>query len=175
MKFMDIQILSSENELGQVASQAGASIIRSAIRENGIANIILATGTSQLATLKYLVREKAVEWSKVVMFHLDEYVGISNKAPASFCKYIQDRFLSKLPPLHATYLINGQAETVGECRRLKKLIQKCPIDLAFVGIGENGHLAFNDPPANFVTKEPFLVVQLDEACRMSLGRRTQEC
>src|SRR5688572_11304348 len=152
-------------ELGKAAGADAAEFIRKAIESNGAANIILATGTSQFETLNQLIAEKNIDWSKVVMFHLDEYIGLSPTHPASFVKYLQQRFLEKVPKLKAAYLINGEADPLEECRRLGELIREYPIDVALIGIGENGHLAFNDPPADFETEEPYIIVKLDEACR----------
>src|SRR5256885_14291907 len=146
---MDINISKSSRELGKAAGTKAASLICEAIKEKGSANIILATGTSQFETLNQLVSEKDIDWNKVVMFHLDEYIGLPITAHASFRKYLQERFLSKVPALKAAYLINGEADPQAECIRLNSLISKHPIDVALVGIGENGHLAFNDPPADF--------------------------
>ncbi len=162
---MDINISQNPEELGKVAGAAAAQLIREAIAENGSANIILATGTSQFQTLNQLVSEPGIDWSKVVVFHLDEYIGLSITHPASFRKYLQERFISKVPALKAAYLINGETDTKKECERLGQLINKYPADVALVGIGENGHLAFNDPPADFETEQPYLVVELDEPCR----------
>jgi glucosamine-6-phosphate deaminase len=99
------------------------------------------------------------------MFHLDEYIDLPVTHPASFRKYLQEKFISKVPPLKATYLINGEINPQAECDRLGKLISNHPIDVALVGVGENGHLAFNDPPADFTTEIPYIIVALDEACR----------
>jgi glucosamine-6-phosphate deaminase len=99
------------------------------------------------------------------MFHLDEYIGLPEASPASFRKYLKERFLEKLPPLKAAHLVNGEADPGAECKRLNWLIRNNPIDVALIGIGENGHIAFNDPPANFETDEPYIVVELDEPCR----------
>ena len=161
-----MEIITAENaiELGKVAGKAAAHLIRTAIKKNGQANIILATGTSQFETLNQLVSEN-IEWDKVVMFHLDEYIGLPESSPASFRKYLKERFLDKVPPLKAFNLINGETDPVAECIRLNNLIKKYPIDVALIGIGENGHLAFNDPPADFDTENPYLVVNLDEKCR----------
>jgi glucosamine-6-phosphate deaminase len=161
---MKIIIRNNPVELGKSAGSAAASIIRDAIKTNGQANVILATGASQFETLKELITEE-IEWSKVVMFHLDEYIGISETAPASFRKYLKERFINKVSPLKAFYLIDGEADPAAECRRLNDIIRKHPIDVALVGIGENGHLAFNDPPANFETTRPYIVVELDYNCR----------
>jgi glucosamine-6-phosphate deaminase len=162
---MNINISRDSHELGKVAGTAAAALIREAIAENGSANIILATGTSQFETLNQLISEKDIEWDKVVMFHLDEYIGLPVTAPASFRKYLQERFLSKVPPLKAAYLINGEADAEDECVRLGEIITRHPVDVALVGIGENGHLAFNDPPADFGTDQPYIIVPLDDACR----------
>jgi glucosamine-6-phosphate deaminase len=162
---MDIRILESPQELGKTAGTAAADLIRTAISEKNNANIILATGTSQFETLNQLIAEPHIDWSKVVMFHLDEYIGLPIAHAASFRKYLKERFLSKVPALSATYLINGEANASNECSRLGNFISRHPIDVALVGIGENGHLAFNDPPADFEIEDPYIIVQLDEACR----------
>jgi glucosamine-6-phosphate deaminase len=99
------------------------------------------------------------------MFHLDEYIGLPITHPASFRKYLQERFILKVEPLKEVFLIDGEGDPKEECERLGNLIARYPIDVALVGIGENGHLAFNDPPADFNTEDPYLVVELDEACR----------
>ncbi|WP_134091049.1 glucosamine-6-phosphate deaminase [Olivibacter sp. XZL3] len=152
-------------ELGLAAGKAAATLINQCIRERGEANIILATGTSQFETINQLIQE-SIDWSKVTMFHLDEYIGMPLTHPASFRKYLKERFLAKVQPLKAAYLINGEGDAEEECQRLAALIREHPIDVALVGIGENGHLAFNDPPADFDTEEPYLIVDLDEPCRM---------
>ena len=161
---MDIKISENAYELGKTAGAAAAQLIGETIKATGTANIILATGTSQFETLNQLISED-VDWSKVVMFHLDEYIDLPVTHPASFRKYIQEKFLSKVPPLKAAYLINGEGSPETECDRLGKLITSHPIDVALVGIGENGHLAFNDPPADFDTDKPYIIVDLDEPCR----------
>lgn len=163
---MKVVVKSTPADLGQAAGRAAVALIRRAIEEKGQANIILATGTSQFETINYLIQQKDIEWDKVVMFHLDEYIGLPITAPASFRKYLKERFLAKVPSLKASYLINGEAADIEEeCNKLGQLITDHPIDVAFVGIGENGHLAFNDPPANFETTQPYIVVDLDTECR----------
>jgi glucosamine-6-phosphate deaminase len=162
---MEINISTNAEELGKAAGAAAAASIRKAIGEKGSANIILATGVSQFQTLHQLIAQPGIDWSKVVMFHLDEYIGLPITHPASFRKYLNERFLYKLPSLKAAYLINGEVDPTAECERLGVLISQYPIDVALVGIGENGHLAFNDPPADFETEQPYLVVELDEPCR----------
>jgi glucosamine-6-phosphate deaminase len=162
---MKIIIKNTLRELGQEAGNVSADLINKAIAEKGSANIILATGTSQFETLRQLTSRKDIEWSKIVMFHLDEYIGLPVTAPASFRKYLKERFLDQVPALKAAHLINGEADAKAECARLNQLISQHPVDVALVGIGENGHLAFNDPPADFETEDPYIIVELDEQCR----------
>ncbi len=160
---MEIIISNIKEELGKEAACKGAELIRKAISEREKANIIVATGVSQFEMLNELVKED-IDWSKVTAFHLDEYIGVSETHPASFRKYLKERFVDIVSPKEFNY-INGEADPLSECIRLGNLIGKQPIDVAFIGIGENGHLAFNDPPADFETEEAYLVVNLDEACR----------
>jgi glucosamine-6-phosphate deaminase len=162
---MIVSVFQNVRELGNAAGSAAAQLIREAIKTRGVATIILATGASQFETLNQLIAEKDIDWSKVTMFHLDEYIALPVTHPASFRKYLQERFLSKLPPLKTCYLINGESNAKNECALLKEVISKHIVDVALVGIGENGHLAFNDPPADFETEEPYIIVALDEACR----------
>jgi glucosamine-6-phosphate deaminase len=162
---MQIQIEDDPAALGREAGKKAAYLIRQAIATNGEAHIILATGASQFETLKRLVLEKNIAWNKVVMFHLDEYIGLPESHNASFRKYLKERFLDLVPALKAVYLINGENDPVAECRRINTLILKYPIDVALVGIGENGHLAFNDPPADFEIEDPYIIVHLDQDCR----------
>src|SRR6266536_2922132 len=162
---MKIVIADSKPDLGKQAAQHGADLVRRAIKKNGVANIIVATGASQFEMLATLVREK-IDWNKVNGFHLDEYVGLPITHPASFRKYLWERFVSRLPlPLASFHYIDAETDPAAECRRLGKIIAKYSIDVAFIGIGENGHVAFNDPPADFKTTKPYLVVDLDQACR----------
>ena len=160
---MEIVISETKQDLGKIAAQRGAELIRQAILDRGKANIIVATGASQFEMLKELVKED-IDWSVVRAFHLDEYIGISETHPASFRKYLKERFVDIVEPMEFIY-VNGNTDPYEECVRLGKLIGEHPIDVAFVGIGENSHLAFNDPPADFETREAYLVVTLDEDCR----------
>lgn len=162
---MNACIYNTPDALGRAAGQSAAQLIRDAITSNGSANIILATGTSQFETLKELVSAEDINWNKVVMFHLDEYILLPVTHPASFRKYLQERFLSRVPKLKNVWLINGETDAQEECKRLGDLIQKSSIDVALIGIGENGHLAFNDPPADFETEEPYIIVELNDACK----------
>lgn len=153
----------SRQQLALDAALAGAERIRHALHKKGEANIIVATGMSQAAMLSHLVKEN-LDWGRVTVFHLDEYIGIRATHPASFRKYLQERLVSKVK-LKAFHAIQGEKEPISEVKRLNKLIGDVAIDVAFVGIGENGHLAFNDPPANVETDLPYILVKLDEACR----------
>lgn len=159
-------VIISENaqQLGERAGKYAADAISAAIAQKGQANIILATGASQFETLKTLTQQE-VDWSKVVMFHLDEYIDLPESSPASFRKYLKERFISQVSPLKAVYLINGEGDATKECERLNNIISQHPIDVALVGIGENGHLAFNDPPADFDVEDPYIIVTLDAECR----------
>nr|CAA9233714.1 Glucosamine-6-phosphate deaminase [uncultured Armatimonadetes bacterium] len=163
---MQVVISETKQELGRRAAQDGAEKIRRALAARGAANIVVATGASQFEMLEALVAAEKIDWGRVTGFHLDEYVGLPATHPASFRKYLKERFVERLPrPLGAFYYIDGEGDVAAECRRLNEVIAAHPTDVAFVGIGENGHLAFNDPPANFETEVPYLVVNLDEACR----------
>ena len=161
---MQIKIFTTKTELGQAAARDAAAIINHAIAERNSAYVIAATGASQFEFLDALMLAP-VDWTKVTFFHLDEYVGLRESHPASFRRYLKERIVSRVHP-HAFYFIDGEADEVDdECRRIGLLIMQQTVDVAFVGIGENGHLAFNDPPADFDTKAPYIVVNLDEACR----------
>ena len=162
---MKVNIQHDSKKLGFEAGKKAALLIQEAIEANGSANVILATGSSQFEILSQLINEKKIEWNKVTIFHLDEYIGLPQSHKASFRKYLKERFLDKLPPMKSVNLIDGEADPDEECSRLSDLIKKSPIDVALVGIGENGHLAFNDPPADFETDKPYIIANLDELCR----------
>jgi len=162
---MKVTVEQDARTLGIAAGKAAAALITKAIQAKGQANIILGTGASQFETLKQLTASPDIDWQKVVMFHLDEYIGLPATHPASFRRYLKERFLDQVPLLRAYYLIDGNADAAKECMRLGYLIGARAIDVALAGIGENGHLAFNDPPADFETTEPYVIAQLDEACR----------
>lgn len=163
---MQVKVFDSKTEMGAAAAAWGAEKIRSAIAARGQANIIVATGASQFEMLEALVGQANVAWNRVTAFHLDEYVGLPLDHPASFRLYLWKRFVSQLPlPLANFHYLNAENDQQAECERVGAILQQHPIDVAFVGIGENGHLAFNDPPADFDTESPYLVVDLDDACR----------
>ncbi len=163
---MTTTICDDKETLGRTAAAAGAAKVRAALSERGEANIIVATGASQFEMLAALVDEPDIDWSRVTGFHLDEYVGLPITHPASFRAYLWTRFVSKLPlPMRAFHFLDAEGDPGAECARVGEILGRHPVDVAFIGIGENAHIAFNDPPADFETAEPYLVVELDEACR----------
>lgn len=163
---MQIRVYETKAEMGAAAAESGAIRIRRALSRDGEAVIVLATGASQFEMLSALVRQEDIDWSKVTAFHLDEYIGLGSDHPASFRRYLRERFVERLPvPIGAFEWIDPGDEPEAECVRLGRRIRACDVDVAFIGIGENGHLAFNDPPADFETDHPYLVVDLDPACR----------
>jgi len=161
---MIVKVHPDSAALAAAAAADAAKLIRDAIAARGSARIIAATGASQIAFLGRLVREPGIDWSKVEMFHLDEYVGLPKDHPASFRKYLHERLIG---PAGITkyHLLDGERDPDAVCREMGKALNEGPIDVALVGIGENGHLAFNDPPADFQTDAPYIVVKLDERCR----------
>jgi len=162
---MRVHTFSDGDSLARAAALEAASRIRHAIVASGRARIIAATGNSQLAFLDALTRAPDIEWSRVEMFHLDEYIGLPADHPASFRRYLLERLI-RPTGMTSVHLIDGERNPIEACRAAGREIAAAPIDVAFVGIGENGHLAFNDPPADFDTEDPYLVVRLDEACRL---------
>jgi glucosamine-6-phosphate deaminase len=161
---MMIKVFDSKVEMARDAANRAADTIREAISERGEARIIAATGASQFEFLDALTKISDIDWKRVEMFHLDEYVGVSGQAPASFCKYLRERLIDKVG-LEKYHLLDGTQAPATVIEQVSAEIRKAPIDIAFVGVGENGHLAFNDPPADFDTEEAYMVVNLDEACR----------
>lgn len=162
---MEIRVFDSKQELGRAAADRAAAAIGEAIARAGEARVIAATGASQFEFLESLTGRREVDWARVEMFHLDEYVGLPDSHPASFRRYLRERIVERVHPRAFHFLAGDAADPTAECRRVGALLASGPIDVAFVGIGENGHLAFNDPPADFATEEPYLVVELDDACR----------
>jgi glucosamine-6-phosphate deaminase len=161
---MIIRRFETSRQVAKAAAAHAAAAIGRAVAERGNARIVVATGTSQIEFLEELTGAERVEWPRVTLFHLDEYVGLSVDHPASFRKYILDRVIAKTT-IGEYLLLDSEGDPRQACRRAGEAVRARPIDVAFVGIGENGHLAFNDPPADFATRDPYIVVQLDEACR----------
>jgi len=161
---MQIHISPDAEAMGRAAATAGAKIIREALAVRNEIAIIVATGSSQFEVLNALTAEPDIDWSRVTGFHLDEYIGLPMSHPASFRGYLRDRFVEKVP-LKAFHYIDAETDPEGECQRVGDALAGHTVAVAFIGIGENAHIAFNDPPADFDTTEPYLIVELDEACR----------
>ena len=157
-------VFSNKHELGSAAAEHAAAAIKLAIKNHGRARILAATGASQFEFHAALTPRTDIDWSRIELFHLDEYIGLPPTHPASFRRFLQERLLEPtgITRFHA---LDGDKDPLEVCRRVGREIQSAPIDCAFVGIGENGHLAFNDPPADFETTEPYLIVELDDTCR----------
>ncbi len=162
---MEIIIAADRAEMGRLAAERATRILGDAIRQRGSARLIVATGSSQFEVLDGLVASKDIDWTKVDAFHLDEYIGIDAQHPASFCRYLKERFVDRVP-LRSFHFLDGTKNPDMVCKLAGEALTKAPIDVAMIGIGENGHLAFNDPPADFETKEPYIQVELDIPCRM---------
>ena len=155
-------IIKETAEMGALAATQSAQVVNEAIEEQGYARILLSTGASQFPFFSEFVKQD-IDWSKVEMFHLDEYVGISEDHPASFKRYLLDRFVNIVKP-GKVHLIEGQKAPEETIEELTALVNEKPIDLGMIGIGENGHIAFNDPPADFDDTRAYKVVTLDERC-----------
>lgn len=161
---MNIKVFPRGAALGRSAAEMASAHLRTVISQRGTARIIAATGASQFSFLQSLTESPGINWSAVEMFHLDEYVGLPITHPASFRKYLLERLI-KPTGISKYHLLDGEGDARANCQRVGAELNHLPVDIAFVGIGENGHLAFNDPPADFQTDEPYLIVNLDEACR----------
>jgi len=161
---LQIKILADKGSLGRAAAEQAATSIRRAIRQRETARIIAATGASQFEFLEALTTVSGIDWSSVEAFHLDEYIGLPITHPASFRKYLLERLINKTG-ITRYHLLDGTGDAQRSAATIGKELQRQPIDVAFVGIGENGHLAFNDPPADFEIEDPYKVVHLDQMCR----------
>jgi glucosamine-6-phosphate deaminase len=163
--FMLIRVFGDRVSLGQAAAEQASAAIRRDITARGQARIIAATAASQLEFLDSLTKAPEIDWSKVEAFHLDEYIGLPATHPGSFRKMLLEQLVRKTGITHY-HLLDGDAADPSEVvRRVGKELASMPVDIAFLGIGENGHIAFNDPPADFETEDPYIIVNLDEACR----------
>jgi glucosamine-6-phosphate deaminase len=152
-------------EVGSAAAKHAAKSLQRILSKSETVRLIAATGASQLDFLQFLTGTPGIDWNRVEMFHLDEYIGLPATHPASFRKYLTERFIRKTG-IRRYHLLDGENHPEDVVRTVGDALKSAPIDLAFVGIGENGHLAFNDPPADFEIDEPYLIVELDQACRM---------
>jgi len=162
---MLVKVFQDKVSLSRAAAVQAAAAIRHAIGQRGRARIIAATGASQLEFLDVLIKVSDIDWQKVEGFHLDEYIGLPVTHPASFRKYLMERLVSKTGIGQFHWIEGDAADPVEVIREVSRELASAPIDVAFVGIGENGHIAFNDPPADFTTEDPYLIVNLDEPCR----------
>lgn len=162
---MNIQVYGDRDSLGKAAADRAALLIGDAVAQSGTARVVAASAASQFEFLEALTLLSGIDWKKVELFHLDEYIGMPMTHPASFCKFLQDRLISKTG-IEKVHFLNGAADPTEVIRNANAAISSAPVDVAFVGIGENGHIAFNDPPADFETEQPYMVVSLDEACRL---------
>lgn len=161
---MKVRVLENAESLGQEAAAHAAKFLQDAIQRKGRVRIIAATGAAQFDFLEALTSTSGIDWSKVEMFHLDEYVGLPDTHPASFRKYLRERLIQKTG-IKKYHWLDGDGDVASVIERVGRELSSAPIDMAFVGIGENGHLAFNDPPADFEIDSPYLVVNLDQPCR----------
>jgi glucosamine-6-phosphate deaminase len=162
---VEIQILDTKERCGVAAADKAGEILEKVITAKDHACFIAATGASQFEFLRALTAKGSIHWERTTMYHLDEYIGLSEDHPASFRRYLRERLIDPAKPGNL-HLIRGDTEDpYAECRRLNAFFPREGVDVAFLGIGENGHLAFNDPPADFVTEEPYIVVELNRACR----------
>jgi glucosamine-6-phosphate deaminase len=162
---MLLRVFDDKISLGQAAALQAAAAIRSAVVERGQARVVAASAASQFEFLEALTASPGIQWKHVELFHLDEYIGLPMTHPASFCKFLQERLIGKTGIVHY-HLLDGSQDPAEVIREVGEAIASAPIDIAFLGIGENGHIAFNDPPADFEMDEPYITVALDHACRM---------
>lgn len=161
---MQIEVFEDKPTLGRTAAEHAAELLRDCIRRQGSARLVAATGASQFEFLDALTSSAGIDWNRVEVFHLDEYVGLPVTHPASFRRYILERLIRKTG-ITQYHLLDGEKDPHVVAKEVGKELALKPVDIVFAGIGENGHLAFNDPPADFQTEEPYVVVELDEACR----------
>ena len=161
---MRIEIFEDKISLGRAAAEHAAEVLRNAIGERGHVRLIAATGSSQFEFLDALTALAGIDWPRAEMFHLDEYIGLPITHPASFRKYLMERLIGKTK-IANYHLLDGERDPREVAREIGRELSIAPVDVAFLGIGENGHLAFNDPPADFQTEVPYIIVELDEACR----------
>ena len=164
MPQLKIEVHADKQSLGRAAAEHAARSLRRTLGEEGSARVVAATGASQFEFLDALTSAPGIDWSRVEVFHLDEYVGLPFTHPASFRKYVFERLIQRAG-INKYYLLDGDGDPQGSVDKVGAALQSKQVDLLFAGIGENGHLAFNDPPADFQVTDPYLIVDLDEACR----------
>jgi len=162
---MLLKIFSDKVSLARAAAEQAATAIRRAIAEQGRARILVATGASQFEFLDALTKSTGIDWTKVEAFHLDEYIGLPITHPGSFRKMLLEHLIEKTGITHYHLIAGDAADPSAVIREVSGQLAAAPMDVAFIGIGENGHIAFNDPPADFTTENPYIIVNLDEPCR----------
>lgn len=162
---MELSVFPTKLEMARAAASAAADTIKEAIERNQHAAFVAATGASQFEFLNALISDQAIDWARTTMFHLDEYIGLPETHPASFRRYLNERLVRLVHPGTVHFIQGDAPDPESECQRLNRLIARYEIDVCLVGIGENGHLAFNDPPADFDVQAPYIIVELDEECR----------
>jgi len=162
---MEIHVSATKQETGRVAAMKAKEILSKTLASKKKARFVAATGASQFEFLDFLCKFKGIDWARTEMFHLDEYIGLPANHPASFRKYLMERLVSRVHPGNVNFIKGDARDPEAERKRISRLISNEEVDVAFVGIGENGHLAFNDPPADFETEEPYIILNLDERCR----------
>lgn len=163
---MELKVFADKTSLSNAAAEQAATAIRLAIRDRGQARVIAATAASQIDFLNVLTRAPNIDWQRIEVFHLDEYIGLPVTHPGSFRKMLLEQLIQKAGITRYHLLDGDAADPSRVVRQVGNQLASAPIDIAFLGIGENGHIAFNDPPANFEIEDPYLIVKLDEACRM---------
>jgi glucosamine-6-phosphate deaminase len=158
------RVFDTSEKAAEAAAVQAAELIRASLRARGKARVVAATGASQVEFLQRLIAAPDIAWKQVELFHLDEYIGLARTHPASFQRYIRERIVDPTG-IDQVHYLDGMADPASVCAIAGQAISAAPVDVAFAGIGENGHLAFNDPPADFETEEAFLIVKLDERAR----------
>ena len=161
---MKIIVSPNEKQLGQAAAASIAEGLKEAIASQGHANFLVSTGASQFTTFEALIADSDVDWTKVTMYHLDEYVNLPESHIASFRRYLKERFVSKVPLQRAVF-VDGEGDVAANIAMLEEEFAKITIDVGAIGIGENAHIAFNDPPANFDIESAYHVVDLNDTCK----------
>lgn len=164
MSQLQIRIFEDKESVGQAAAEHAANSLQQAIRQRGVARIVAATGASQFEFLDALTSSPGIDWNQVEVFHLDEYVGLPIAHAASFRRYLLERLINKTG-IQRYHFLDGDGDAKASAVKVGMELQRAPVDILFAGIGENAHLAFNDPPADFEIEDPYLIVDLDEACR----------
>lgn len=161
---MLVKVFDDKVSLGKAAAAQASAAIRFANANHGHARVVAASAASQFEFLEALTATPGIDWQHVELFHLDEYIGLPMTHPASFCKFLQEHLIAKTG-ITKYHLLDGSLDPAETIRCTGKALSSAPIDIAFLGIGENGHVAFNDPPADFAIEDPYIIVTLDQACR----------